>query len=75
MWSFGWGRTSRAGYKVLWLRPYGVQLEITGRRLDGDALPLTAIIPAGTPTRFRLRVSASRQPAAGKSTLAPAALA
>jgi hypothetical protein len=33
------------GNKVLWIRQKGTQLEIAGRRLDGDAPPLRARIP------------------------------
>lgn len=28
------------GNRIMWIKPPGLELEITGRRLDGDALPL-----------------------------------
>jgi hypothetical protein len=33
------------GNKVLWIRPKGTQLDVAGRRLDGEAPPLRASIP------------------------------
>jgi hypothetical protein len=48
IWASWSGPTSRGGYKVMWLRPSGARLQITGRRLDGEAPPLTANIPAGS---------------------------
>ena len=33
--------------KALWIKPAGAQLALRGRRLDGDAAPLWAAIPAG----------------------------
>jgi hypothetical protein len=41
------------GNKVGWFRPAGVELEITGRRLDGKSPPLEAHIPCCYPTRFQ----------------------
>jgi len=40
------------GNKVLWIRPQGTQLKVTGRRLDADAPPLKARIPCCYPTGF-----------------------
>ncbi len=42
------------GNKVLWLRPAGTQLEVTGQRLDGDSEPLEADIPDGYYTDFQV---------------------
>lgn len=41
------------GNKVGWFRPAGAALEITGRRLDGQASSLEASIPCCYPTRFQ----------------------
>jgi hypothetical protein len=41
------------GNKVLWIRPQGTDLEVTGRRLDREALPLTAHIPCCYPRGFQ----------------------
>jgi hypothetical protein len=38
---------SGGSHKVLWLKPPGSVLRVTGRRLDGDAPPLTAQLPDG----------------------------
>jgi hypothetical protein len=47
LWAWWWGKRSVGDYKVLWVRPVGAQLKISGRRLDGKADPLRAHIPAG----------------------------
>lgn len=39
--------------KVLWIRPQGEQLEISGRRLDSPSPPLVARIPCCYPTGFQ----------------------
>jgi hypothetical protein len=56
MWA-GWDATRMVagpkGNKVLWIRPQGTQLTISGRRLDGDASPATATIPCCYPTGFQ----------------------
>jgi hypothetical protein len=55
-WSSGDSDSLRAdlnGIKVGWYRPAGAQLEIAGRRLDGDAPPLQADIPCCYATRFQ----------------------
>jgi hypothetical protein len=39
--------------KVLWIRPKGTQLEISGRRLDSESSPLVARIPCCYPTGFQ----------------------
>jgi hypothetical protein len=44
---------SEDGFKVGWFRPEGAELEITGQRLDAQALPLKADIPCCYPTRFQ----------------------
>lgn len=46
-------RAGENGNKVGWFRPEGTTLEITGRRLDGQAAPLEAHIPCCYPTRFQ----------------------
>lgn len=46
-------RADETGVKVGWFRPAGATLEITGRRLDGDAPPLDAHVPCCYPTRFQ----------------------
>jgi hypothetical protein len=53
LWAWWWGRTSVGDYKVLWVRPVGANLAITGRRLDGDAPPLSARIPDGYRQTFQ----------------------
>jgi hypothetical protein len=47
LWAWWWGKRSVGDYKVLWVRPVGAKLEITGRRLDRDASPGHAWIPDG----------------------------
>ena len=47
MWAWWWGKTSTGGYKILWVRPIGAKLKITGRKLDADAPPVRARIPDG----------------------------
>jgi hypothetical protein len=46
-------QVSEEGNKVGWFRPEGATLEITGRRIDGEAPPLKAYIPCCYPTRFQ----------------------
>lgn len=46
-------RAGDKGNKVGWFRPAGVDLEITGRRLDGPAATLVAEVPCCYPTRFQ----------------------
>jgi cytochrome c2 len=46
----GW---QTGGEKVLWIRPQGTDLVISGRRLDGAAPPLQADIPCCYPTGFQ----------------------
>jgi len=41
------------GTKVLWLKPVGARLEVSGRRLDGPAPPLGADLPAGYPGDYQ----------------------
>jgi hypothetical protein len=52
MWAWWWGKRSVGDYKVLWVRPVGAQLKISGRRLDGESPPLAANIPSGYPYTF-----------------------
>jgi cytochrome c2 len=51
------------GQKVMWIRPAGTDLVVDGRRLDGDAPPLEAVIPCCYPTGFQ--VTGLTFPAAG----------
>lgn len=53
LWAWWWGQRSAGDYKVLWVRPAGAQLKIAGRRVDGEAGPLTANIPDGYPWTFQ----------------------
>ncbi|HSL28588.1 MAG TPA: hypothetical protein VK900_05260 [Anaerolineales bacterium] len=46
-------RVNEDGIKVGWFRPAGATLEISGRRLDGDAPPLEAEASCCYPTRFQ----------------------
>jgi hypothetical protein len=46
-------RASEEGIKVGWFRPAGAALEITGKRLDGQAPPLDTHIPCCYPTQFQ----------------------
>lgn len=46
-------RADPQGVKVGWFRPAGASMEVTGRRLDGEAPPLEAQIPCCYPTRFQ----------------------
>ena len=46
-------RAGEDGVKVGWFRPAGSLLEITGRRLDGQAHGFKADIPCCYPTRFQ----------------------
>src|SRR3954465_784019 len=44
-WNVGEWVSGGTGNKVMWIRPQGTQLRITGRRLDAAAPPLKAAIP------------------------------
>jgi hypothetical protein len=63
LWAWWWGKRSVGDYKVLWVRPVGAQLKIIGRRVDGDAPPLSARIPVGY--RHTFQSTAIAFPAAG----------
>ena len=53
IWAWWWGNVPPSrGFKVLWVRPAGAQLHVTGRRLDGPAEPMIANIPDGYPHTF-----------------------
>ena len=41
------------GNKVLWIRPQGSQLTVSGRRLDADAASMKARVPCCYPTGFQ----------------------
>ena len=56
-------RAGNKGNKVLWIRPAGNQLTVTGRRLDAEAPPMKATIPCCYPTGFQ--ASGLAFPAAG----------
>lgn len=51
------------GEKVIWIRPRGTQLKVSGRRLDAKAPPLKVGIPCCYPTGFQ--VSGTRFPTEG----------
>ena len=63
LWAWWWGKRSAGDYKILWVRPIGAQLKISGRRLDADAAPLTASIPDGY--RHSFQASAVDFPSGG----------
>jgi hypothetical protein len=63
MWAWWWGKRSTGDYKVLWVRPQGAKLTVTGHRLDGPAPPVTADIPSGYQWTFQ--ASGVRFPTAG----------
>jgi hypothetical protein len=46
-------RAGKKGNKVLWIRPSGTQLTVSGRRLDGNAQPMKPTIPCCYPTGFQ----------------------
>jgi len=50
-------------HKVIWIRPAGTELKISGERLDGSSAPLDARIPCCYPTGFQ--VSAITFPTTG----------
>ena len=53
-WDAGHWVSGPKGNKVLWIRPQGTDLTVTGRRLDGnEATPLKADIPCCYPTGFQ----------------------
>lgn len=56
MWAYldgGWA-AGKDGNKVIWIRPAGTQLLVSGRRLDGEAPPLRADIPCCYTTGFQV---------------------
>jgi len=46
-------RAGEEGVKVVWFRPAGALLEISGKRLDAQAPPMDAEVPWCYPTRFQ----------------------
>jgi len=53
-WDAGRWVSGPNGNKVLWIRPQGAYLLVSGRRIDGgDATPLKADIPCCYPTGFQ----------------------
>jgi hypothetical protein len=48
------GAWRTGGEKVIWIRPAGTELTISGHRLDGDAPPLRAAIPCCYLTGFQV---------------------
>jgi len=46
-------RAGKKGNKVLWIRPAGAELTVSGRRLDASAPPMKATIPCCYPTGFQ----------------------
>lgn len=63
IWAQWWGKTYTGPYKVLWVRPQGATIKVTGHRLDGAAPPVTADIGSGSPLTFQS--SGSSFPSAG----------
>jgi hypothetical protein len=53
MWASAESRFERGEDKVLWIRPAGTQLIVTGRRLDAAAPPPRADIPCCYPSTFQ----------------------
>ena len=60
IWAAAWWEGQDENYlvpgehvKTGWFRPAGVELEITGRRLDGESPALEAHVPCCYPTRFQ----------------------
>jgi hypothetical protein len=55
MWADPWHpwTDSAKGLKVLWIRPPGQELRITGRRIDGNAPPLVAHVPCCYPWTYQ----------------------
>ena len=53
--------------KVLWVRPAGATLQISARRLDGDAGPISVTIPSGYATTIQASGLTFSTRAAGKS--------
>lgn len=48
------GSWGTGGEKVIWIRPAGTELRVSGQRLDGDAAPLQAEIPCCYLTGFQV---------------------
>lgn len=46
-------KASEDGIKMGWFRPAGAELEIIGKRIDGEAPSLDAHVPCCYPTRFQ----------------------
>lgn len=66
IWVYNWSFPEwRQGLnqKVMWIRPAGTELKVTGKRLDGPSAPLEARIPCCYPTGFQ--VSTVTFPTAG----------
>jgi hypothetical protein len=54
IWATAWPEGFRRGdNKVMWIRPAGAQLIVTGQRLDVRAAPLGAEIPCCYPSTFQ----------------------
>lgn len=53
-WGAGWAAGAQAANKVIWIRPAGADLQLSGHRLDGDAPPMEASIPQGYHTGFQV---------------------
>jgi hypothetical protein len=46
LWAWWWGKRYTGEYKVLWVRPRGVQVRVRGERLDGRPASLLQTFPA-----------------------------
>jgi hypothetical protein len=54
IWASAWPEGYHQGdNKVMWIRPAGKQLAVTGQRLDARAAPLSASIPCCYPSTFQ----------------------
>jgi hypothetical protein len=53
MWAWWWGKKSDGGYKVLWIRPPGMPITVTGKRLDSPEGKLTADLSGGYPNTYQ----------------------
>jgi hypothetical protein len=64
LWAWWWGKTSTGDYKVLWVRPTGTSLKISGRRMDAEASGFRVRIPTGY-RGYTYQASAIDFPSAG----------
>ena len=65
IWAQWWGKTSTGAYKVLWVRPRGATIKVTGHRLDGTATPVALTADIGSGSSLTFQSSGLRFPSAG----------